>query len=311
MSIRVKCILVNEDNKTLGAVFESTTDGRTRSMLTSDILSIKDSCKLDNAIIDSNGFVRAKSGNLPKILVNSRPKAPQQRDIMEASKLLKQSEITLYHGTKDRSMKPKFGFDNPNNDYGSGFYTTPDSNLGREWAYCQYTSGNKGYLFTYKLDLTGLNVLDLTKVDSLHWIAELAYNRKINTIRKEVLAENIKEFIRKYKIDTSGYDVIIGYRADDSYFTYASDFLSGAIYKDTVDKALRYGDLGIQVFIKSKKAFDHLKQVGTAEAVDESYKEKYIKREKAAKDKYKQDKLFEAASRDKRTINDFLGGHHG
>lgn len=230
---------------------------------------------------------------------------------MEASKLLRQPEITLYHGNKDKNMKPKFRFDNPNNDYGSGFYTTPDINLGREWAYCQYTRGSNGYLFTYKLNLNGLNVLDLTKVDSLHWIAELAYNRKINTIRKEVLTENIKEFVRRYKIDTSGYDVIVGYRADDSYFTYASDFLSGAIYKDTVDKALRYGDLGIQVFIKSKKAFDQLKQVGAVETVDKSYREKYIKREKAAKDKYRQDKLFEKSSRDKRTIYDFLGGHHG
>ena len=36
-----------------------------------------------------------------------------------------------------------------------------------------------------------------------------------------------------------GMVVICGYRADDSYFTYASDFVSGNIYKATLENALR------------------------------------------------------------------------
>lgn len=116
-----------------------------------------------------------------------------------------------------------------------------------------YTRGNKGYLHTYELNLEGLKVLDLTKLDSLYWIAELIVNRRINTDDRETLEDDINKFIAKYKLNTDEYDVIIGYRADGSYFTYAEDFMTGVIYKETLEHALRFDNLGLQVFIKSKK----------------------------------------------------------
>ena len=35
--------------------------------------------------------------------------------------------------------------------------------------------------------------------------------------------------MEKYNIDISEYDLIIGYRADDSYFRFAEDFLNNSI----------------------------------------------------------------------------------
>lgn len=215
------------------------------------------------------------------------------------------STLTLYHGTKDINFKPDFNFNNLNNDYGKGLYTTPYKELGKEWSYASYTSGEQGYVFEYTIDVTGLNILDFTSLDSLHWLAELAYNRKINAYGKEVLTDNIKRFIQKYKIDTRCYDIIIGYRADNSYFSYAEDFLSGLIYRGTVDKALRNGNLGIQVFIKSPKAFSILHQNSVPEAVDKKYAGFYSKRDKLAREKYISDKRNQS-SRLKQTIKDFI-----
>lgn len=240
-------------------------------------------------------------------IINKRPNAIQQRDIILAKKLVAQDNLVLYHGTKDSNLRPSYEYNNPNNDYGKGFYTTPDKELGKEWAYSTYTKGNKGYLYTYTIDLRGLDILDLTKCDSLHWIAELLYNRTINVENKEALQDIIDEFLLKYKLDTSKKDIIIGYRADDSYFTYATDFVSGNIYRDTLENALRYGDLGLQVFIKSEEAFMRLKQVGNPIEVDKKYAQLYAKRDKLARDKYRTDKnLQNRSAREKKRITDFL-----
>jgi hypothetical protein len=52
------------------------------------------------------------------------------------------------------------------------------------------------------------------------------------------------------------YDIIIGYRADDSYFSFAKDFISNTISLEQLSRAMRLGKLGEQVVLKSKKAFD-------------------------------------------------------
>lgn len=54
------------------------------------------------------------------------------------------------------------------------------------------------------------------------------------------------------------YDVIIGYRADDSYFSFASAFLNNTISLAQLEKAMFLGKLGEQVVLKSEKAFSRL-----------------------------------------------------
>ena len=306
MSNIAKNIIIDITGKTLGATV--IINGKEYKYKTEDLKIIRDTVKFDNAIIDINGYVRSKSGNLNKEIYKTRPNAIEQSEISKAQKLKSMNPMTLYHGNKDKDMIPKYGAGKKENDYGQGLYTTPDEELGKEWAYSTYSKGDQGYIHKYALNIEGLKILDLTEKHSLHWIAELVYNRTINTEGKEALQDTIDDFISQYKLDTSGYDIIIGYRADDSYFTYAIDFVSGSIYLDTVEKALRNGDLGLQVFIKSKKAFAQLGNAVSIEPVDISYSRKYRTRDLNARERYKQIKKNDNAMprRDRKKITDFI-----
>lgn len=43
-------------------------------------------------------------------------------------------EMKLYHGSQVRDFVPTYGLGNDTHDYGRGFYTTADKELGKEWA---------------------------------------------------------------------------------------------------------------------------------------------------------------------------------
>ena len=238
--------------------------------------------------------------------ITNNPNAVQQSEIIAADNLLNRDKLILYHGTKEDNLIPRFGFDNNNNDYGKGFYTTPEEELGKEWAYALYTRGDKGYLYEYELDVSRLKILNLTQLDSLHWLAELITYRELNTDDREALSDTVDQVKKKYKLDTSEYDIIVGYRADDSYFTYAEDFIGGAIYRDTFDTALRNGNLGLQVFIKSEQAFSLLKKIKGPVPVPEKYRDFYLKRDRNAREKYIRDKQNQSSSRLKQRIYEFL-----
>ena len=90
-----------------------------------------------------------------------------------------------------------------------------------------------------------------------------------------------KEFIDKYGIDTSGYDVIKGWRANASYFYIAKEFVRDNVDFDILEELLSLGDLGMQYCLKSQKAFDNLKELEKdLIAVDFNvFNEKYNKRD--------------------------------
>lgn len=240
-----------------------------------------------------------------EIVEKSRPNAVEYAEIAEARRLLEKKNMILYHGNKNETMIPAYGLGRIDNDYGRGFYTTPNKELAKEWAWGTYTQGNKAYIHTFELDTTDLKILDLTKLDSIHWIAELLYNRKLNLDDKEVVRDNVKILIEKYKLETEKYDVIIGYRADDSYFAYAEAFASGTIYKDTLEKALRTGELGIQVFVKSERAFGKLLKVEVNEVPDK-YRGYFVKRDKVAREQYNTLRTNQDNRLGKQTIHDFI-----
>lgn len=219
--------------------------------------------------------------------------AERQCCILASRKLLKQEPLTLFHGNKDPDMVPVYGKGRKNNDFGLGFYMTPSKELGKEWAYADYTKGEVGYVHTLSLPLTGLKVLNLVEYDTLHWVAELYAHRKLKlnpgNDSTEIIQDRVSKFISKYKLDTSGYDVIIGYRADDSYFSYANDFAMGLLYKETLDKAMLLGDLGLQVAILSKRAFDTIQPL-SVEEVDKKYAKYYADRDAKARADYQRKK---------------------
>ena len=194
--------------------------------------------------------------------------------------------ISIYHGTDHVVEKPLFGEGKIYNDYGRGFYCTEHVELAKEWA-C--LSGSDGYANHYRLDRNGLSVLNLNGPDYniLNWLAILLENRKFNVA--EGLPQRAKDYLLKnFMVDYKKYDVIVGYRANDSYFSYAGDFVNGTLSLSDLSEAMRLGRLGEQVVLKSKKAFDALTFVEAIKAPRQEYFAKYKLRDEEARTKYRQ-----------------------
>ena len=168
------------------------------------------------------------------------------------------SKMILYHGSPNRVIVPKFGFGEDRHDYGRGFYLTENLELAKEWAVCRPDETN-GWVHKYELEMDGLNILDFQKYDVLSWLAELMKHRDAADSRRyKMLAQ---KFIEKYGIDTCGYDVITGWRANASYFYIAKEFVRDNIDIEILEELLSLGGLGIQFCIKSERAFAQLSEV--------------------------------------------------
>ena len=87
-----------------------------------------------------------------------------------------------------------------------------------------------------------------------------------------------------FNVDISSYDVIIGYRADDSYFAFAEDFLNNSISLPRLEKAMKLGKLGEQVVLKSQKAFEELEFFDSLKADSTKYFTLKIKRNEDARE---------------------------
>jgi hypothetical protein len=132
-----------------------------------------------------------------------------------------------------------------------------------------------------------LNVLDLNSSDYciLHWLAVLLENRKFDI--PSGLAYEAKEYILKnFLIDYSNADIMIGYRADDSYFSFAQDFINGTISYRQLNHAMHLGKLGQQVVLKSKIAFDRITYLGNEIAKSQEWFAKKELRDKMARREY-------------------------
>lgn len=119
----------------------------------------------------------------------------------------------------------------------------------------------------------------------LHWLAILVENREFDI--PSGLAFEAKEYIlNNFLVDYNQYDIIVGYRADDSYFSFAQDFINGTISYRQLNNAMRLGKLGQQVVLKSEKAFVRLQYVGGEIAESEERYVKKMLRDKTARREY-------------------------
>ena len=133
----------------------------------------------------------------------------------------------IYHGSEHKIEKPVYGFGKRYNDYGMGFYCTESLSMAKEWA---VGLERDGYANVYNLNMEDLSVLDFndSRYCILHWLSVLLQNREFEIT--SALANEAKEYITSYFTpDYLSYDVIKGYRADDSYFSFAQDFINGTI----------------------------------------------------------------------------------
>ena len=193
--------------------------------------------------------------------------------------------MIIYHGSKDIIEKPEFGKGNERNDYGLGFYCTENVELAKEWA-CSNNETN-GYSNQYEIDLSDYKVLDLRdeKYSILNWMALLLKFRTFD-VNIPISAQAKEYILENFYVDVEEYDVIIGYRADDSYFSFAKDFINNTISVEQLAEAMRLGELGIQIVLKSKKAFDTVKFLSYELAECKEYYVKRVSRDKKARETY-------------------------
>ena len=196
-------------------------------------------------------------------------------------------KLILFHGSPNETVTPTFGLGNEKHDYGMGFYLTESIELAKEWAVCRPNEAN-GWVHKYEFDTEGLKVLDFQQINVLSWLAELMKHRDASdTKRYRILAQ---KFIDKYGVDTTGYDVIRGWRANASYFYIAKEFVKDNIDMDILEELLSLGGLGIQYCIKTERAYAKLQEVpDSLMRVDYAeFNEKYNKRDTNAREKMRQ-----------------------
>lgn len=190
----------------------------------------------------------------------------------------------IYHGSKDIIKKPAFGYGKTYNDYGLGFYCTDSLEMAKEWG---TAAEHDGYANCYTIDCSGLTILDLNSDEYciLNWLAVLLENREFDA--PSGLAMEAKEYIlTEFSVNYNKYDIIVGYRADDSYFSFAQDFINGTISYRQLNKAMRLGKLGKQFVLKSKKAFDQIEFMGYEVADTQEWYAKRMQRDKSARREY-------------------------
>ncbi|MBQ8706732.1 MAG: DUF3990 domain-containing protein [Succinivibrionaceae bacterium] len=196
--------------------------------------------------------------------------------------------MIVYHGSDHVIEVPVYNGSKRANDYGYGFYASENKELAKEWA-C--SKNRNGYANSYEADLSDLSVLNLNSPEHniLNWLAILAKYRTY--WQKTSIAEDAKEYLQQnFFIDPAPYDVIIGYRADDSYFSFAQDFVAGATSLRRLSEATRLGKLGEQIVFKSEASFSKIRFIKAETADAAEYFEKKISRDREAQRAYRNSK---------------------
>ena len=194
------------------------------------------------------------------------------------------NQITLFHGSEQVVEAPELSLGSLHNDYGQGFYCTRLEEMAREWA-CK--NQKDGFMNRYELDTEGLKTLYLSDGSHtvLNWIAILLKNR-IFRLKSPIAIDAREYIIEHFAVDTSDYDLIVGYRADDSYFQYAESFVENNLPLRSLNKALSLGKLGLQTVLVSPKPFQQIRFID-AEPVDKTiYYPKFIERDTKARQTY-------------------------
>ncbi len=214
------------------------------------------------------------------------------------------SNIIILHGTDHIIENPDINIGNEHNDYGRGFYCTKSEEMAKEWACKQNTDG---FANRYELNTDGLKILNLTDGQHtvLNWIAILLKYRTFK-LSSEIAIDAREYIIDHYSVNIADFDVVVGYRADDSYFQYAESFVSNGLPLRSLNKALRLGKLGEQTVLVSQKAFEQIKFIDAAPVSKDEYYPKFIDRDSSARKAFKQEIKKSKVYRDDIFVLDIL-----
>ena len=194
--------------------------------------------------------------------------------------------MKIYHGSPLEIPRPLLSKGKPNNDYGRGFYCTEDVEMAREWA-CKGKEP-PGFANAYELFADDLSILNLcaSGYTILNWIAVLLANRTFD-LDSDIAIEVRDYLIANFMPPVSESDVVIGYRADDSYFSYADSFVNNALSVRRLDEALHLGRLGEQVALRTERAFENLTYLGSERVSWEEYHPRYVARDSEARSQWR------------------------
>lgn len=195
--------------------------------------------------------------------------------------------IELLHGSDHIIERPEYFAGKAYNDYGQGFYCTQEHPIAMEWA-CK--NNTDGFVNRYAFDMQSLKILNLfdDNYNILHWMALLLNNRTFR-LSSEIAIDARNYIIDNFLVDLEQYDVVVGYRADDSYFSFAEAFVQNGLPLRSLNRALRLGKLGEQTVLISEKAFTHLEFVNAELADKTIFYPKFVERDTNARETYKKE----------------------
>lgn len=161
--------------------------------------------------------------------------------------------LIVYHGSKKGIVGKIAPISRESCDFGKGFYlgTDPAQPL------TLICDEKKPILYTMKFDLTGLKVLEVEM--NLEWAMLIAYYRGY---MEEVKGNDI---YKKYEKMADGYDVILGYIANDRMYRVMKSFFEKEITDEALIHSLSALDFGRQYVCKTQKACKQLEIVGKRE----------------------------------------------
>ena len=157
------------------------------------------------------------------------------------------NNLVLYHGSKKGIVGDIAPISRDECDFGSGFYMGTNT-LQPLTLVC---NEDKPKFYTVELDMTGLKVL--TVEIGMDWAMLIAY------YRKEMESAKGTPIYEKYAHMADGYDVIIGYIANDRMYTELSRFFNKTLTDVALINCLSALDLGKQYVAISEKACRQIK----------------------------------------------------
>lgn len=163
----------------------------------------------------------------------------------------------IYHGSTRIVRTPEFGEGRQYNDFGLGFYCTEYPQYAAEWA---AGMDRNGFVSAYGIESDGLRIINLCgpQYNPLHWLSLLFDYREFDFFSP--VSRSSREYISKYfSVDHQGCDCIAGYRADNSCFMFAQEFLDGRLSYQALKSALTSDLSSRQFVLKSNRAFDRIR----------------------------------------------------
>ena len=157
------------------------------------------------------------------------------------------NKLVLYHGSKKGIVGDIAPISRDECDFGSGFYMGTNT-LQPLTLVC---NEDKPKFYTVELDMTGLKVL--TVEIGMDWAMLIAY------YRKEMESAKGTPIYEKYAHMADGYDVIIGYIANDRMYTELFRFFNRTLTDVALINCLSALDLGKQYVAISEKACKQIK----------------------------------------------------